>query len=176
MRATAPVRERRCHARLLVCRTRKPPPAPLTGHTQRMPDYPQHMGLNSRCTWKSRERPEQIFDKIANSEQIDRYFAGHHRRAPRGGRISFGWRTVARDRSRPSSRPRSSRTAGSTVRARDGGDLDAVTPSGSAGGCVERTSGAASSGSTVLHLRHAGWHPSFESEAYRSAGTASSWS
>ncbi len=125
----------------------------LTGRSQRMPDYRQQPGPEVTVQMEIRGAPEQVFNKIANPEQIDRYFGRGSVVEPRvGGRISFGWE--------------------------DGGPqaITAFEPARRLAyrwryGCERETEVswtlAPRGEATALELRHTGWHPSFEGESYR---------
>jgi uncharacterized protein YndB with AHSA1/START domain len=129
----------------------------LTGHPQQMPDYRQRMGSELTLHMEVQGTPEQIFDKIANPEQIDRYFGRGSVVEPHvGGRISFGW-----DEGGPRTITAFEPAKKLAYRWQYGPERETevtwtLAPRGDGPG-----------GATAVELRHAGWHPSFESEAYR---------
>jgi len=141
----------------------------LTGRPQPMPDYRPQVGPEVTLHMEMLGTPEQVFDKIANPEQIDRYFGRGAVVEPRvGGRVSFGWqdggpRTITAFEPARHLAYRwqygSERETEVSWTLRPQGSADGGTPGGARG------DGQGSA--TVLELRHTGWHPSFEGEAYR---------
>jgi uncharacterized protein YndB with AHSA1/START domain len=125
----------------------------LTGRPQAMLDYGPHVGPVIELHTTVQGPPEAVFDRIANPEQIDRYFGRGARVEPRaGGAISFGW---------PEGGPR-------TVTAFEPGRRLAYRWQYEQEPETEVTWALTpSSEGTSLALSHGGWHPHFESEAYR---------
>jgi uncharacterized protein YndB with AHSA1/START domain len=125
----------------------------LTGRPQRMLDYHRHAGPEFTLSIAIQGAPEQVFDKIANPEQIDRYFGRGAVVEPRvGGRISFGWEEGG-PRTITSFEPARMLAYGWQYgRERETEVSWTLVPQGDA---------------TLLELCHGGWHPSFETEAYR---------